>query len=113
MSEELANLEITIEQAKKSIERKDALVRLQNNPDFKSLIEKGFLESHAVRQVLLKAHPSLQDEKQQNLLDMQITAVGGFKQFLISVFTEGMNAEESMKADEVTREEILAEELVK
>lgn len=113
MSEELENLEITIEQAKRAIARRDAYVRLQKNEDFKMLIEKGFLESHAVRQVMLKAHPSLQEEKQQKMFDNQITAVGGFKQFLVSVFTEGMNAEQSLQADEATREEILAEELEK
>ena len=108
---QLEKIEITIEQAKASIKRKDVLVRLEKNRDFKELISKGFLEAHAVRQVMLKSHPALQEEKQQNLLDQQITAIGGFKQFLINVFTEGMNAEQALIADEATREELLQEDM--
>jgi glutamate racemase len=109
--EELGSLEITIEQAKKSIARKDCLVRLQQNSDFKELIEKGFLEQHAVRQVMLKAHPSLQDEKNQKMLDQQIIAIGHFKQFLIAIYTEGMSATQALREDEDTREELLREDL--
>jgi len=110
-TEELESLEITIEQAKKSIARKDCLVRLQNNPDFKELIEKGFLEQHAIRQVMLKAHPGLQEEKNQKMLDQQINAIGQFKQFLIAVYTEGMQATQALHEDEATREELLREDL--
>jgi len=110
-AEDLNSIEISIAQARVSIARKDQLVRLQGNPDFVALIEKGFMESHAVRQVMLKAHPSLQSEAQQKLLDQQITAIGGFKQFLIGVYTEGMNAAAALAADEQTREDLLAEGL--
>lgn len=109
--EDLESLEISIGQAKKAIARKDCLVRLQNNQDYKELIEKGFLESHAVRQVMLKAHPSLQGEAQQKLLDQQIAAIGGFQQFLIGVYSEGMNATQALTDDEATREEMLREDL--
>lgn len=112
-AQDLENIEISIEDAKKSIERKLALDRLQNNPDFVSLIEKGFLDTHAVRQVLLKAHPGMQGEAQQNLLDMQITAIGGLKQFLVNVYTEGCNASQALMDDEATREELLKEDLDK
>jgi hypothetical protein len=110
VAEELENIDISIEQAKASIARKDCLVRLQKNPDYIELIEKGFLEKHAVRQVLLKAHPGLQEEKHQHLLDQQITAIGGFKQYLISVFSEGSSAEVALLNDEKTREELLVED---
>ena len=110
-AEDLDSLEISIAQAKKAIARKDCLVRLQNNQDYKELIEKGFLESHAVRQVMLKAHPSLQGEAQQKLLDQQIAAIGGFQQFLIGVYSEGMNAAQALHDDEATREELLQEDL--
>jgi hypothetical protein len=109
--EELQNIEISIEQAKVSIARKNTLIRLQQNPDFKELIEKGFMEAHAVRQVMLKAHPSLQGEKEQNMLNSQINAIGHFKQFLIAVYTEGMTAETALVDDEKTREELLQEDL--
>lgn len=109
--QDLGAVEISIEQCQTSIMRKGCLDRLQKNKDFQSLIMEGFLEKHAVRQVQLKAHPGLQDEKQQNMMNMQITAIGGFKQYLVNVYTEGMNAEVTLVNDEKTREEILAEDL--
>jgi len=111
IAEDLQEIEISIEEARRAIERKNALNRLQNNPDFDALIQKGFMEKHAIRQVLLKAHPGMQNPAAQNLLDQQITAIGGFKQFLIGVYSEGMNAEESLRSDEQTREELLKEDL--
>jgi hypothetical protein len=104
-------VEISIADCKVAIERKNMLTRLQDNPDFKVLINEGFLEAHAVRQVMLKAHPGMQAEANQNLLDQQITAIGGFKQFLINVYTEGMNAEATLVADENTLEELHQEDL--
>jgi hypothetical protein len=110
-AEDLENIEMSIDHARKSIARKDALVRLQSNPDFTELIEKGFMESHAVRQVMLKAHPGMQGEAQQKLLDQQINAIGGFRQFLIGIYTKGMNAAQALAEDEDTREELLREDL--
>ena len=108
---DLESIEISIAQAKVSIARKEQLDRLSKNLDFQELIEKGFMEKHAIRQVMLKAHPSLQNEAQQKILDQQIAAIGGFKQFLIGVYTEGMNAQAALTADEETRESLLAEGL--
>ena len=110
-AEELHQVEMSIEEAKKKIARKDALVRLENNPDFNELVQKGFLESHAIRQVMLKAHPGMQSEAAQKMLDAQICAIGQLKQFFIAIYTDGCNAEDALAADELTREELLAEGL--
>jgi hypothetical protein len=104
-------VELSIADCKVAIARKDKLVRLQDNADFKALISEGFLEDHAVRQVMLKAHPGMQTDQAQNLLNQQITAVGGFKQFLINVYTEGMTAEATLVSDEATLEELHQEDL--
>jgi hypothetical protein len=110
-AEDLENIEITIDEAKRKIARKEALVRLQKNADFNQLIEKGFLEEHAVRQVLLKAHPGMQADNVQHMLNQQITSIGGFKQYLINIYAEGMQAENSLLEDETTREDLLKEDL--
>ena len=110
-AQDLEAIDLQIEDAKKKVARKDAMRRLQQNADFKELIEKGFLEQHAIRQVLLKAHPGMQAENVQKMLDQQIIAIGGFKQFLVNVIAEGHNAEAALQADEATREELLNEDL--
>jgi hypothetical protein len=110
-AEALESIEISIEQARKSIARKDCLVRLQNNPDYKELIEKGFLEQHAIRQVMLKSHPGFQSEKDQKTFDSQIVAIGQLQQYIFAVYAEGMNAAQALGEDEATREELLREDL--
>jgi hypothetical protein len=110
-AQELEQVENAIEQSKISIARMETLHRLEKNPDFKSLIADGFMGSHAIRQVMLKAHPGLQGEAQQKMLDAQICAIGNFKQFLIGVNQEGANALVALASDEDTREELLKEGL--
>jgi len=110
-AQDLEQIELQIEDAKKKVARRQMLLRLEQNQDFKELIQKGFLEDHAVRQVLLKAHPGMQSEAVQQMLNQQITAIGGFKQFLIQVNLEGYNAEEDLVNDEATQEELLNENL--
>ena len=110
VKEQLECLEISMDEAKKAIKRKDCLVKLQKNRAFIELIEEGFLKEHAIRQVMLKSHPGLQEEKIQKTLDQNITAIGAFKQYLINVYNEGMNAEQALRDDEATQEELLQED---
>lgn len=110
-AEDLQALEITIEEAKAKIARKDCLARLQANPDFRELIEKGFLEKHAIRQVMLKAHPGRQSEKDQAEHDRQIIAIGEFQQYLIAIYTHGIMAMNELADHETAQEEILQEDL--
>lgn len=110
-AQDLADIEQSIEQSKKSIARKDAMVRLEKNADFQLLITEGFLKDHALRQVMLKAHPGFQDEVTQGVCARQIVACGEFKQYLVAVYAEGVAAEQALAADEATQEAILAEGL--
>lgn len=109
--EDLNNLDITIEQAKKVIHRRKLLIDLESSPAFKELFIDGYLKDFAVRQVMLKSHPGLQEDAQQKMLDQNIIAIGCLKQYLISLNTEGLNAEQALSEDEETREAILAEDL--
>ena len=109
--QDLQAVELSIDQAKASIARMEALVRLESHPDFKEIIGTGFLEQHAIRQVLLKAHPGYQDMANQKIFDDQIIAVGNFKQYLVNIFSMGMQAKQALANDEKTREELLAEGL--
>jgi hypothetical protein len=109
--EQINEVEMSIADAKKAVQRRDAMYRLEKNKDFKALILEGFMEKHAVRQVMLKASPQMQSPELQAMVDMQITAIGQFKQFMYGVVVMGNNAEKAMEADEATLEELHAEEL--
>lgn len=113
IQQQIGNVEHTIETAKKQIKRMEALRRLEDNPDFKEIIMDGFMEDHAIRQVLLRANPSIRSSEQAlDAVDLQIAAVGGLKQFFIGIFTMGMEAKDSLEADEATLEELNQELLV-
>lgn len=108
---ELSELESQIKGAKTFVERAEQLDRLEKNPDFKALIMEGFLEKHAVRQVLLKGHTSyIGDDKMQKIFDAQIMGVGAFRQFLTSIRQEATRAKEEMIQAEATVTEILEEQ---
>ena len=109
--EQIQSVEMSIEDAKKAVRRRDAILRLEKNKDFKYLILEGFMEKHAVKQVMLKASPAMQSPEAQNMVDLQINAIGQFKQFMYNVVLMGNNAERALENDEQTLEELHAEEL--
>ena len=110
--QQLESLELSIEEQRVKINRMQALARLEKNEDFKKIFDEGFLRDHAVRQVMLKSHPSMiTDEGMQKVLDNQIAGCGALKQFLIAIYQEGRNAEIALAEDQATMEEIHAEDL--
>ena len=105
-AQDIQKVELTIEEAHKAIDRRDMLARLQNNKDFQTLIEDGFFRDHAIRQVELKSHPSAQGEKQKFAIDSQITAIGGFRQYLVGIKGLGDQAAEALDSHEQTLEDL-------
>jgi len=109
--EDLRNLEIGIEQAKKAVAKMDSINKLTNNKDFKDIILEGYFEKEASRLVLLRADPAMQTEQDQNNINNAITAIGHLRLYLMSVLQTGRAAANAIHEDELTREEILAEDL--
>ena len=109
MGNQLHEIELTIEDAKNSIDELKALDRLRNSKDWKDLIETGYLEKEAARLVLAKADPGLQDENNQQQLDKMINAVGYFRQYLNKIYQFGHHAERAIDEHRKTREEIQQE----
>jgi hypothetical protein len=107
--QQIEHVELSIQEAKDSIEKKQALIRLQNNPDFQSLILEGYFQKEAARCVAALADPSLQDATQQKLLTNMITAVGYFRQYLSAVYQFGSIGERTLESHQQTHAELLAE----
>jgi hypothetical protein len=107
--QQIEHVELSIQEAKDSIEKKQALIRLQNNPDFKLLIMEGYFQKEAARCVHALADPSLQDDTQQKLLTNMITAVGYFRQYLSAVYQFGGIGERTLEGHQQTHAELLAE----
>lgn len=111
MSEQLENIELSIEQAKRSIGEMTTLQKLTKNEDFKKVILEGYFEKEASRLVLLRAEPSMSDAESRAIIDDQITAIGFLRQHFTTIMQFGRMAERALADDEATREEILEEEL--
>jgi hypothetical protein len=110
MSEhDLDTIDISIQQAKDTIEAMEALKRLGTNKDFKKIILEGYFENEASRTVLLKADPSLSKPEDQVMLDHSIIAIGQLRQYFLMINAMGQQALKAKEYDEETRQELLAE----
>jgi len=108
---EIEQIEVSIDAARKDVDKMEGLLRLIKNNDFKSLIDDGYFVDEASRLVILRADPSMQEDRVQKNINDSITAVGHFRQYLNTVMQIGRMAEQGIKEDEETRQELLAEEL--
>jgi len=111
-TEQLEQLEVTLEQAKAAKSLKDSIFKLQENIDFKRVVNEGYFEKEASRLVLLKADDNMQGLDEQAMIIRQIDAIGTFRQHLGTIVALGRMAEKSITDDENTREEILSEDLI-
>lgn len=78
----IASLEASIERSEADREFGKAIDRLYRNPDFKTVILKGYLEQEAIRLVHCRTDPNMQKADQQADLIRQIDGVACFKDFL-------------------------------
>lgn len=85
--------------------------RLTSNRDFKKVVLEGYFEQEAIRLVLMKSDPSQLDAESQAYLLKQMDGIGAFRHYLNTINQIGMMAEKAIVEDELTREELLAEEL--
>lgn len=112
MNTELENIELSIEQARLSVNTRAALNTLTDDKNFKKVVTEGYFKDEASRLVLLKADPSMQTPAHQNTLEKSIDAIGYFRLYLSTIYQLGAMAEKAMIEDEATRDELEAEEAV-
>ena len=106
------NINISIEHAKKHVDKMTSVFNLSKNRDFIAVIEKGYFEEEASRLVLLKADPNLQTPEDQASIIRSIDAIGHFRQYLGNVINLGRMMEKSLLADMETRNDLLQEESI-
>ena len=110
-SEQIQEIEVSIQESKKFVDKMESLIKLSTNKDFIKVVEEGYFQEEASRLVLLKADPSMQKAEDQAGIMNGINAIGHFRQYLHTVIQLGRMMEKSIKDSEDTREEILAESL--
>jgi len=108
MITELEQIQLTIKQAQTKVDLADSLDALTKNRHFKKVFTNCYFTDYALSLVKNRANISFQDEKVQNDMNMQLSAVGCVDQFMKRVKSEGIAAKNSIA---VAREELsLAEQ---
>jgi hypothetical protein len=80
--DEIQQIEIGLEDAKKAVKFGQALERLTNNKDFKAVILEGLFRDEAVRLVHLKSHPAMQTEEHQKNILREMDGIGSLVSYL-------------------------------
>ena len=105
-----AQLEVSMEDARETVDRADALRRLLDNADFIRIVDEGYFRDEAARLCNVKADPEFDDERAQANILRNINAIAPFKMYLRTILQFGDMAAQALVADQQTREDILEEE---
>ena len=108
MSDVIA-LEGQLADAKELVARKDRVIRLSNNNDFKSIIMDEFCVRECARYAQSSADPALGENERADALAMA-QAAGHLRRFLSVVIQMGRQAEGQMHSIEEALVEARAEE---
>ena len=97
MSEEIKELGLSMELAKKKVEMLEVLERLRKNQDFIDFIAVGFMgEARLVDLLTKKVSPAFQDANNKLYVDSQLQAIGAYRMFLLYVEQEGKMAKQAL-----------------
>lgn len=106
---EIEQIELTIEEAEKMVERMERALRLAENPDFKALILEGYFKEEAIRLTHLLSAPALSPKMREDTIK-GLEAIGLLKQHLHAVVQKGVLAEQEIKEAREEADLIRAEE---
>jgi hypothetical protein len=110
IEQQIEQIEIQLEHAKKAIDKMEALDRLSHNKDFKEVIIQGYFKDEASRLTLLKGDVNI-DEDTEKHCEKMINGIGCLYSYFQMVKHFGEQAEKAIEDDKNTREELLAEQL--
>ncbi len=107
---ELEQIEEAIKEHKKVVGLQDALIALEKNKDFKTLITDMYLRDYVLQSVTFSASIAAADEKTKRHNDMIINGVGALQQFFGLIQAKGEASRESLAAAEEERALALTED---
>lgn len=109
VSQQIQEVELTIEEAKHEVEFGEAIDRLTKNPDYKKVILEGYMRDEALRLVKLTGDPNLPPER---MADVQagIRAVGELNYFLHFGLQRAEHMRQQIAEHNATLDELREEE---
>jgi len=103
--QDLNEINVEVDTAKKMIARSDALRRLESNPDWKLIVDDGYFRDYAVSRVMLRSNDNLPQDVRDKLIS-DIDGIGAFRKFLDTVMINGEHAASGLEDAIATRDEI-------
>lgn len=118
-------MNMTMDQAQKAMDIRDAYIRLRETKDYQLVFEEAYFKDEAMRLALAVVDINMQEDIEQRLISEQIRAVGHLHVFLNSKINLGNIVEESLaneekervdaakniQYDEITGDQIVEEEI--
>lgn len=96
-------IEVSLEQVRELIAKRDMAIKLSNNREFKKLVLEGYFKEEAARLASVSAEPAL--EARREAIFGEIMAISNFRQYLDGIVRTGDMAAENL----AEYEEALAE----
>lgn len=116
VEQQLNSIEMSIVEARKLVERSEALSRLEKNKDFQSLFLEGLMKEGAIRQVMLLASPELKIANEgakaaRAGIQSRIDMIGELYNWCRWTHMQADQARKALEENEETRAELLKEQL--
>ena len=111
MTQQIQQVELTIEEAKKHINRMNALIKLSNNKEYKEIFLEGFFKDYAIQQVMLKGDPSQQGPDDQAAIIRNIDSIAAVRFHLHAIMAQGRQMEGALVDHEETLGELREEDM--
>lgn len=91
---------MTIEDAKKFVEKRDRLTKFVNTKGFKEFLTDGYFRDEAARLAQAITNPNMQDDIDQREIDGQFRAIGHLQNFILTIKQQGDAKEHAIQEHE-------------
>lgn len=105
---DIATLEVTIDNAKQMVSRKNMALKLASNREFKALVLEGYFNEEAARLASISADPLMAKDRGEIMLAIQ--GISLFRQYMQNIVRMGEVAERELLDSQEALQEALAEE---
>lgn len=104
---DIEQIELSIEEAQKLVDKAAMARRLADHPDFKTLVIEGYFTQEAARLANMYSHPNVPDK---SLVHNDLMGIGAFRRYLSTAIMMGDTAEAEIADARIELDEIRGEE---
>ena len=106
--QEIHQVEITLAEAKHTVELGEAINRLKNNKDFQFVIHEGYFRDEASRLVFLTADATISPEMKESVWG-SIRGIGEFRAFMVGKLQLATQARKEIEDNQETLDSLRSE----